>query len=169
MVRIFYKYSDCNSIYTALSKPLVVCICYWEKIGIFPGVYWLFQLDSSILRPGLRILAEKVRWVWFWRWDFSVKLEPCYVVLIPTLRRTLRLFFLGMVKTAFYSPGSYFPREHRKGKPGKPGKPESLWKDEQPAKHINSTLWCYLPVQFEERYDWCDTCAVSCYQFDRFN
>ena len=83
-----------------------------DKIGIFPGLNWLFQLVSTILRPILRILAEKVRWVWFWRWDFSVKLEPCYVVLIPTLRRTLRLFFLGMVKTAFYSPGSRKSREH---------------------------------------------------------
>ena len=83
-----------------------------EKIGIFPGIFWPFQLVSFILRPGLRILAEKVRWVWFWRWEFSVKLKPCYVVLIPTLRRTLRLFFLGMVKTAFYSPGSRKTREH---------------------------------------------------------
>ena len=82
------------------------------KIGIFPGLYWLFQLESTILRSILRILAEKVRWVWFWRWEFSVKLEPCYVMLIPTLRRTLRLFFLGMVKTAFYSPGSRKTREH---------------------------------------------------------
>ena len=69
--------------------------------------------NSSILRPVLRNLTEKVRWVWFWRWEFSVKLKPCYVVLIPTLRRTLRLFFLGMVKTAFYSPGSRKTREHR--------------------------------------------------------
>ena len=86
-----------------------------DKIVIFPGIYWQFQLFSFILRPILRILAEKVRWVWFWRWEFSVKLEPCYVVLIPTLRRTLRLFFLGMVKTAFYSPGSWKSREHSRG------------------------------------------------------
>ena len=31
------------------------------------------------------------------------------------IRRTLRLFFLGMVKTAFYSPGSRKSREHSKG------------------------------------------------------
>ena len=34
-------------------------------------------------------------------------------MLIPTLRATLRQLFLGMVKTAFYSPGSRKSREHR--------------------------------------------------------
>ena len=61
-----------------------------DKIGIFPGVYWQFQLESTILRPILRILAEKVRWVHFWRWDFSAKLSLCCVVVIPTFLQLLR-------------------------------------------------------------------------------
>ena len=60
----------------------------------------------------LRILTEKVGIVQNFGWEFSVNFKPCYVMLIPTLRATLRQLFLGMVKIALYLHGSYFPREH---------------------------------------------------------
>ena len=81
-------------------------------LGIFPDAMGFRPPDCIRIMVGLRNLTEKVRWVHFFGGEFSVKLKPCYVMLIPTLRATLRQLFLGMVKTAFYSPGSWKSREH---------------------------------------------------------
>ena len=99
-------------------SPIVFpCCCkLFTRFWAFFQIDFLGQAKSpniwGVFWPVLRNLTKKVRWVWFW--EFSVKLKPCYVMLIPTLRATLRQLFLGMVKIALYLHGSYFPREHSK-------------------------------------------------------
>ena len=106
-----------SSLSCGYTKEAISCYFLFTRFWAFFQIDFLGQAKSpniwGVFWPVLRNLTEKVGIVQNFGWEFSVNFKPCYVMLIPTLRATLRQLFLGMVKIALYLHGSYFPREHR--------------------------------------------------------